>query len=133
MTYADVLKNTTIYKHTLSLNGFQYLVPILLLLSLHQLNRTTISENPDMFATDISIADLNSMFSLNISLPFRTPRSNLAALQQPTVPFFRVSAVRCQIPFTVLREALCAQRRAQPPRLAVGWSALLDAFFFATL
>ena len=65
-----------------------------------------------MFATDISVADLNSIFSLNISLSFRTPRSNLAVLQQPTVLFFRVSAVRCQIAIAVLREALCAQRRA---------------------
>ena len=64
-----------------------------------------------MFATDISIAALNSIFSLNTSLSFRTPRSNLAALQQPTVLFIRVSAVRCQIAFAVLREALCAQRR----------------------
>ena len=92
------------------LNSFQYLVPILLLLRLHHLNRTTLSENPDMFATDISIAALNSIFSLNTSLSFRTSRSNLAALQQPTVSFFRVSAVRCQIAFAVLREALCAQR-----------------------
>ncbi|MCB0392764.1 MAG: hypothetical protein KDD58_15850 [Bdellovibrionales bacterium] len=74
------------------------------------MNRTTISENPDMFATDISIAALNSIFSLNISLSFRTPRSNLAALQQPTVLFFRASAVHCQIASTDLREALCAER-----------------------
>ena len=92
----------------------------MLLLSLHQLNRTTISENPDMFATDISIAALNSIFSMNTSLSFRTSRSNLAALQQPTVPFFRVSAVRCQIAFAVLREALCAQRRNKR-HLTVPW------------
>ena len=92
------------------LNRFQYLVPILRLLRLHHLNRTAISGSPVKFATDFSIADLNSVFILNTSLSFPTSLSFLADFQQPTFYFVRVCAVRDQTALVVLREALSAQR-----------------------